>query len=202
MPVWAGVLPMRLVPGEPEADGGPAPLPSYLSTMATALRLRAPRLEDEASALRAHAELAEVDFTFLLGWDGGPWSEYVDRCRARSRGVGVDPGMVASTFLLAELGGEVVGRASVRHELNETLRREGGHIGVGVRPVWRGRGVGTEILRQSLLVARSVGIERVLVTCDDDNVASAAMIERCGGILDSVVQSAAGPAPVRRYWID
>lgn len=59
----------------------------------------------------------------------------------------------------------------------------------------------TEILRQSLIVARAVGIDRVLVTCDEGNVASARTIERCGGVLESVVAIDGGPAK-RRYWID
>ena len=62
---------------------------------------------------------------------------------------------------------------------------EGGHIGYAVRPAHRRRGYATEILRQSLIVARAVGVDGVLVTCDDDNVGSAAVIERCGGVLES-----------------
>jgi predicted acetyltransferase len=42
----------------------------------------------------------------------------------------------------------------------------------------------------------------VLVTCDDDNVGSIAVIEACGGQLDSVIQAASPPRQVRRYWID
>ena len=62
-------------------------------------------------------------------------------------------------------------------------------------------GYATEILRQSLIVARAVGIDRVLVTCDEGSVASARTIERCGGVLESVVATAGGPAK-RHYWID
>jgi predicted acetyltransferase len=78
----------------------------------------------------------------------------------------------------------------------------GGHIGYGVLAQYRRRGYATEILRQSLVVARSVGVGRVLVTCDDDNVGSAAVIEAIGGRLENVVDAAPGKAPKRRYWID
>jgi predicted acetyltransferase len=107
---------------------------------------------------------------------------------------------VPSTFLLAEDDGEVVGRTSVRHRLNAWLALEGGHIGYGVLAAHRRRGYATEMLRQSLAVARAHGVDRVLLTCDDDNVGSAAVIERCGGLRDAELPLAPGPPPKRRYW--
>ena len=95
--------------------------------------------------------------------------------------------------------GQVVGRASVRHALSEQLLRLGGHIGYGVLPQFRRRGYATEILRQSLVVARAAGVDRVLVTCDDDNLGSIAVIERCGGRRDPEWP---GDEGTRRYWID
>jgi predicted acetyltransferase len=77
----------------------------------------------------------------------------------------------------------------------------GGHIGYCVRPAHRGQRYATEILRQGLIVARAEGIDRVLVTCDEDNVASARVIERSGGILEDIRADRDGPAK-RRYWID
>jgi predicted acetyltransferase len=167
------------------------------------VRLRPLRLSDEAVGLEAHAELVSDDFQFLLGWDGtADWDGYVESKHAHARGEGLPPGWVANTFLLAELDGAVVGRVSVRHDLNEELLREGGHIGLGVRPDFRRRGIGTTMLRNALVIARSLGIERALVTCDDDNDASAAMIERVGGQLEDKVEPQEGGVPVRRYWID
>jgi predicted acetyltransferase len=99
------------------------------------------------------------------------------------------------------VGGQIVGRTSIRHELNEFLARFGGHIGYGVLDAHRRRGHATEILRQSLVIARARGVDRVLVTCDDDNVGSATVIERCGGVFESVVEGLDG-IPIRRYWID
>ena len=98
------------------------------------------------------------------------------------------------------------GSWSVAHrsvtELTEYLAREGGHIGYAVVPEHRRRGYATEILRQSLVIARAAGVDRVLVTCDDDNVGSATVIERCGGVFDSLVARSGDGTLCRRYWID
>ena len=93
----------------------------------------------------------------------------------------------AATFLVAAVDGELVGRSSIRHELNDFLRREGGHIGYGVLAEHRRRGRATEMLRQSVISVAGGRRRRVLVTCDHDNVGSATVIERCGGVLHSVI---------------
>jgi hypothetical protein len=63
----------------------------------------------------------------------------------------------------------------------------------------RRRGYATEILRQSLVVARAVGVQRVLICCDDDNVGSRSVMETCGGVCDSVVDNGAGDPAARPY---
>jgi predicted acetyltransferase len=111
-------------------------------------------------------------------------------------------GRVPGTFLVADVGGEIVGRSSIRFALNEFLAREGGHIGYAVLPWHRRRGFATEILRQSLVIARAHGVGRVLVICDDDNAGSRVVIETCGGQLESVIETNPQEPPKRRYWID
>jgi predicted acetyltransferase len=66
----------------------------------------------------------------------------------------------------------------------------------------RRRGYATEILRQSLTIVRAIGVDRVLVTCDDDNAGSAAAIESSGGELESVTRTAPSQPLKRRYWIN
>lgn len=167
------------------------------------LRLRPLREGDEDEFVAAHHEMAERDgFVFGLGYeDGMRWQEYLLRLAADRRGELLPDGFVPATFLVAEVDETIVGRTSIRHQLNDFLLRESGHIGFGVLPAHRRRGYATEILCQSLVVARALGIDRVLVTCDEGNVASAKTIERCGGVLESVVPTGHGRAK-QRHWID
>ncbi|MDN4174100.1 GNAT family N-acetyltransferase [Nocardioides sp. SOB77] len=169
----------------------------------TELRLRPLRTEDEAEAVRAHHELVADDFELLLGWSPErPWADLLAQYERERLGTDLPEDRVPAAFLVAEVGGELVGRTSIRFALNDWLATYGGHVGYGVRPAHRRRGHATEILRQSLVVARAGGVDRVLVTCDDDNVASAATIERCGGVLEDRVEQPDGGPVKRRYWID
>jgi predicted acetyltransferase len=79
---------------------------------------------------------------------------------------------------------EFLGRIAIRHRLTAALLEVGGHIGYDVRPSARRRGHATEMLRQALGIAHNLGIERVLVTCDEDNVGSRTVIERNGGAFE------------------
>jgi predicted acetyltransferase len=163
--------------------------------------LRPLDVSDEKQAMRAHEELAEDDFDFLFVRQGETWLDYLERVERERLGVDLPEGWVPSTFLVAEVEGQVVGRVSIRHELNAYLAELGGHIGYGVRPGFRRRGYATNILRQSLEVAASIGLDRVLVTCDVDNVGSATVIERCGGVRENVVP-VEGSVPRCRYWVE
>jgi predicted acetyltransferase len=147
--------------------------------------------------------MAAEGFTFGLGLEPGmAWPEYLKTLSDRLAGRDLPADRVPAAFLVADVGGEIVGRASIRHELNDFLAREGGHIGYCVLPGHRRRGYATEILRQSLVIARAHGVGRVLVICDDDNAGSRVVIETCGGQLESVIETNPQEPPKRRYWID
>jgi len=89
--------------------------------------------------------------------------------------------------------------SSLRHRLTRHLLEHGGHVGYSVRPSERNRGHATRLLLDAARKARRLGIERLLVTCDADNVSSARVIEKCGGVIENDVLT--DDAPIRRYWI-
>jgi predicted acetyltransferase len=99
------------------------------------------------------------------------------------------------------LGDLYVGRLDIRHRLNEKLLSFGGHIGYDIRPSMRRRGFGTRALALGLVEARKLGIDRVLVTTSEYNVASRKIIEANGGVLENMIPTEFRPELTCRYWI-
>ena len=95
-------------------------------------------------------------------------------------------------------GPKLLGGIALRHEFTDFVARVG-HIGYGVRPSARGRGVATWALGRMLNEARTIGLERVLIVCEPGNIASARVIEHHGGVLEDA--AADDQLQPRRYWI-
>jgi len=167
------------------------------------LVLRVPRQSEEAEFLRAHRATSPSVRHFLHDYEEGmSFRRYLEVLAERERGEHLPASHVPSTFLFAFIGPTIVGRVAIRHALNPSLERMGGHIGYVVVPEYRRQGYATEILRQSLQIARQkLGLTRVLVTCDDDNVGSIRTIEKNDGVLESIVTGPDGHTRTRRYWI-
>lgn len=104
-------------------------------------------------------------------------------------------GWVHCTYFWIVEGDEVVGFLALRHALNDWLLEEGGHIGFSVRPSRRREGHAGRALALALPLAGDLGLERVLLTCDETNDGSRLTIERNGGVYED---SRNGK---RRYWI-
>lgn len=111
-------------------------------------------------------------------------------------------GMVPdSTFFCLDLEQDIfVGAVNIRHYLNEGLLLNGGHIGDGVRPSQRRKGIATKMIGLALEECRKLGIDRVLMVCDKNNVGSAKSIQNNGGVLENEVL--VDGVVEQRYWID
>ena len=103
-------------------------------------------------------------------------------------------------FLLDEERNRLLGAVNIRHSLNEHLLKVGGHIGDGIRPSERRKGYATEMIRLALLECKKLGIDRVLICCNSDNIGSKKSILNNGGVLENIVMDEG--KPMERYWID
>lgn len=114
---------------------------------------------------------------------------------------GSDRFVPTSTFFCLDEDRNIfVGAISIRHHLNDDLLFTGGHIGDGIRPTERRKGYATAMIHLGLEECRRLGIRRVLMTCEKDNIGSAKSIINNGGVLENEVL--ADGVIEQRYWID
>lgn len=133
--------------------------------------------------------------------EAGDFENSVKRAKEQVYGTGLPEGWVPASTYWGVCDESIVGLCHLRHKLNDFLENYGGHIGYSVRPSHRNKGYGTQMLRLALEKAKNLGIENILVTCDEDNLASARVIEKNGGKLADVVKTEYAEFPVRRYRI-
>lgn len=95
----------------------------------------------------------------------------------------------------------LIGMIQVRHYFNDYLEKYAGHIGYSVRPSERKRGYAKQMLRACLPYCREIGLEKVLITCDETNEASRRTILANGGVYESTVYEPDKKINIQRYWI-
>lgn len=103
-------------------------------------------------------------------------------------------------FCLDEERNIMVGAVNIRHYLNDYMLKYGGHIGDGIRPSERRKGYATKMIGLALDECKKLGINRVLMVCDKDNIGSAKSIINNGGILENEIEK--DGVIEQRYWID
>jgi len=140
----------------------------------------------------SNAELARTDF-----------AAYVRHLHDQSQGRDLPAGYVpVSTFWLVKGNQIILGASQLRHSLTPALEAYWGQIGYLIRPSQRRKGYGTLILKLTVVKAHELGIQRVRVTCDTDNIGSACIIERNGGTLSGYSIDPKDGKRTSQYWIE
>ena len=156
----------------------------------------------EESAWAYRQEHIDCGEQWINGSDGliraGNYQEWLDKV-TEARTVSQQGRVNSSTYFVFN-GGTIVGTIQIRHDLNEKLKTEGGHIGYGVRPSCRRNGYGTKMLALALEKCREIGLEKVLLTCDSDNVGSAKVMVKNGGVFEREIIAENGDI-LHHYWI-
>ncbi len=165
------------------------PDPTYRESVLEGLR------EFQAEPRFAALDLAAIAADF-------PAYAAAQRARADAANLPPDQVLIPETVFWLMDGETFIGRLSLRTTRDEELIRTIGNIGYMIRPSRRRMGYGTAILTLALPAAQALGLTRVLVTCDEDNLASRTIIERHGGVLEGAVPSRNSPGLTLRFWID
>lgn len=130
-------------------------------------------------------------------WDYHDFERYCEAIEVKEPFGGKVPS--SAYFCLDEERDIVVGAVDIRHYLNDALLLNGGHIGDGVRPSERRKGVATAMIGLALEECKKLGIEKVLMVCNKENIGSAKSIINNGGILENEVE--VDGVVEQRYWI-
>ena len=160
-------------------------------------------LREEFLAFRSEFPSSE-EIPGLASMNTGDFDVDVRNALNHAKDIGLPDGWVlAHTFWLVRNERTILGVLNLRHALTPFLETEGGHIGYSVRPSERGKGYAIRMLAMALDEARRLGMKRVLITCDQKNIASARVIQKNGGRLENEVASRLpGREVTQRYWIE
>lgn len=128
---------------------------------------------------------------------------YINKLINMENAKNLKPGYVTeSSYWLLNDHDHVIGISRLRHDLTEELLNRGGHISYYLKKSERGKGIGALLLKQTLVEAKKLGIEKVLITTDVDNVSSIGIILRNNGNLEDTRYDEKSGKEFNRYWID
>lgn len=147
-------------------------------------------------------ESGEVMVPWVISMDPSNFQEMIKSLLDSEKEENIPENWVpASTYWLVDENKKVIGAVNIRHRLTKRLLDRGGHIGYGIRPSERRKGYATKLLSLSLQKTRELGLEKVLVTCDEHNIASEKTILNNGGVPDTNFIEEDGNV-IKRFWIE
>lgn len=148
-------------------------------------------------------ELREANEAGFLQEIGNPHntSEYIAFTQDHERGKNLPKDwMPYSTYWLMD-NDEFIGELRIRPALTEHLRNIGGQIGYTIKPSKRKKGYGKKILELAIPKAKGLGLKKILITCDETNLASKKIIEANGGVFEKTNKQGKGKPKKLLYWI-
>ena len=165
------------------------------------MKLVTPSAVYQQSYLDYIAELGnEERYPFPLDFDHHDFSQMLTRIEGFASGESLPDGYVqSSTFWLID-NEQIVGVTNIRHRLNDAIKHCGGHIGIGIRPSQRGKGIGRELMQMSINYLQQLNVRSIHIHCYKQNLASSKMIQACAGRLDSELVD--GDQIVQRYIVN
>ena len=175
------------------------------------IKLIKPTIEYKEQAFKMIEEARKYDAdnpNIFAGYSSmqkcGSYEEWLEKLDADLDFENIKPGRVpAATYFSVRISdNKVIGIINIRYELNEYLENFGGHIGYSIRVTERKKGYGCKQLKLALEKCLEIPINKVLVTCMDNNIGSEKVIKSCGGIYEDTRYSNEEGYNFKRYWIN
>ncbi|QFT55024.1 GNAT family N-acetyltransferase [Microbulbifer sp. THAF38] len=164
------------------------------------MKLVSPSANYEASYRQYIEELGnEERYPFPMDFDHADFEALIQKLSNFAQGKNLPEGFVPSSTLWLVDETEIVGVTNIRHYLNDRITHCGGHIGLGIRPKYRGKGYGKLLMKLSIQRLQEMSEGPVHIHCHKENSASANTIKACGGLLDSEIE--ADGKIVQRYLV-
>lgn len=163
------------------------------------LRLREVTVNDGPEGLRFLQDIVNEEGIMVApapkDIDASSFPKWLQAKADTAKGLNMPEGFVPCTTYWVMLGEKIIGLANIKHELNDFLRKKGGHIGLSLAKEYRGRGVGFATAKLLIERARTeFGIGDILMTNEPENIASRKLCEKLGAELTDIDEHC-------HYWI-
>ena len=130
--------------------------------------------------------------------------EYLAICKQHENPETVPENLVVATqfIFVRKSDNKIVGMLQIRHYFNEYIEKYAGHIGYSVRPSERQKGYAKQMLKSAIPFCKEIGIDKILISCIDGNIASEKTIIANGGVYECTVLEPQSNRNLKRFWIN